>query len=108
MASNVRGASPAERSERWVGAAALVGNGEQRTRGFARRTQRAMGRRGGARRKWRATYAGLRPQNAASDGEARLRSSEMASNVRGASPAERSERWVGAAALVGNGEQRTR
>src|SRR5438046_5755172 len=29
---------------------------------------RVIGRRGCARRKWRATYAGLRPQNAASDG----------------------------------------
>src|SRR2546421_231360 len=57
MASNVRGASPAERSERWVGAAALVGNGEQRTRGFARRTQRARGRRGCARRKRRTIRA---------------------------------------------------
>src|SRR2546425_11442750 len=80
MASNVRGASPAERSERWVGAAALIGNGEQRTRGFARRTQRAMGRRGCARRKWRATHAGRRPQNATSGGQARQRWSETTNN----------------------------
>src|SRR5262249_34126076 len=46
------------------------------TRGCARRKWRAMSTRGCARRKWRAKYAGLRPQNAASDGQARRHSSE--------------------------------